>query len=338
MTLAAAQFGVLGTPDANAGEPRELAALGRATEWLNSPRLSAACLLGKVVLVQFGTYTCINWLRTLPYMRAWSQKYRQGFALVGVHTPEFEFEQDVDHVRRAVQQMRIQYPIVIDNEYAIWRAFNNQHWPALYLLDARGRVRRHHFGEGEYEASERAIQQLLAEAGVVGGNQTVVSVEASGLEAPGDGDTLRSPENYVGYARTQNFASPGGVDADRRRRYAVPEHMALNQWALVGDWTIGRQAIVLGGPAGRIVNRFHARDLHLVMAPPRQGGSVRFRVSIDDQPPGVVHGGDVDEAGDGAVLEPRLYQLIRQPRPIVDRQFAIEFFDAGVQAFAFTFG
>jgi hypothetical protein len=317
---------------------RELAALGRANEWLNSPRLTPESLAGKVVLVQFGTYTCINWLRTLPYIRAWSQKYRQGFALIGVHTPEFEFEKNLDNVRRAVPQMRIEFPIVIDNEYSIWRAFNNQYWPALYFLDARGRVRRHHFGEGEYDSSERAIQQLLANAGVGGDQQTVVLVEANGIEAPADWANLRSPENYLGYARTLNFASPGGAESDRRRLYAIPKRMTLNQWALVGEWTMGRQATVLNGPTGRIVCRFHARDLHLVMGPQRQGDSVRFRVSIDGQPPGAAHGGDVDEAGNGVVVEPRLYQLVRQPQPIVDRQFAIEFFGAGVQTFAFTFG
>ena len=323
MTLAAARFGVLRAEGASASQ---LAALGRATEWLNSPPLSATTLLGKVVLVQFGTYTCINWLRTLPYIRAWDQKYRKGFALIGVHTPEFEFEKNLDNVRRAVRQMRIEYPIVMDNEYSIWRAFNNQYWPALYFVDVRGRVRQHHFGEGEYDSSERAIQRLLADAGFVGRHQSVVSVEANGIEAPADWDNLRSPENYIGYARTENFASPGGAESDRRRLYAAPKRMALNQWGLVGEWTMGRQATVLSGPTGRIVCRFHARDLHLVMGPPRQGGSVRFRVSIDGQPPGAAHGGDIDELGNGVVVEPRLYQVIRQPQPIDDRQFEIEFF------------
>jgi len=337
MTITAAHFGMLGL-DKAAGQPRELSALGRATEWLNSPPFSAAALLGKVVLVQFGTYTCINWLRTLPYIRAWSQKYRQGFALIGVHTPEFEFEKDLDNVRRAVRQMRIEHPVVIDNEYSIWRAFDNQYWPALYFLDTRGRVRRHHFGEGGYDSSERAIQQLLEEAGSLAGSQALVSVDANGLEAPADWNNVRSPENYLGSERTENFASPGGAQSDRRRLYASPTRMTLNQWALAGEWTMGRQAAVLNGATGRIVYRFHARDLHLVMGPPRQGSSVRFRVLMDGQPPGPAHGLDVDDSGHGKVIEQRLHQLIRQPGPIADRTCEIEFLDAGIEAFAFTFG
>jgi hypothetical protein len=258
--------------------------------------------------------------------------------VIGVHTPEFEFEKNLDNVRRALQQMRIDYPIVIDNDYSIWRGFKNNYWPALYFIDARGRIRDHHFGEGEYERSEKITQQLLAEAGVAGISGGSVSVDGAGLEAAADWDNLRSPENYIGYERTQNFASPGGPEPDRRNRYAAPAQLALNQWALAGDWTIGKQATVLGSPNGRIVYRFHARDLHLVMGPPRQGIAIRFRVSIDGQPPGPARGVDVDEAGNGTVAEQRLYQLIRQPKPIADRRFEIEFLDAGVEAFAFTFG
>jgi thiol-disulfide isomerase/thioredoxin len=338
LTIAVAHLGRFSTVNASAGGSRELAAIGSAAEWLNSPRLTPSSLAGKVVLVDFWTYTCINWLRTLPYLRAWAQKYREGLVLIGVHTPEFGFEENVDNVRRAVRQMRIEYPIAIDNDYSIWRAFNNQYWPALYFIDARGRVRQHHFGEGEYDRSERAIQRLLAEAGVRGPRDGVVSVDASGLEMAADWDSLRSPENYVGYDRTQNFASPGGSKLDRRRRYAAPAHLALNQWALAGEWTMGRRATVLSSPRGRIVYRFHARDLHLVMGSPRQGNSVRFRVSIDAQAPGPAHGLDLDGGGNGTVVEPRLYQLIRQPKPIVDRRFEIEFLDAGVETFAFTFG
>ena len=322
----------------SASAPRELAALGGAAEWLNSPRLTPSSLAGKVVLVDFWTYTCINWLRTLPYVRAWTQKYREGLVLIGVHTPEFAFERNVDNVRRAVKQMRIEYPVAIDNDYAIWRAFNNQYWPALYFIDARGRVRQHHFGEGEYEQSEKTIQQLLAEAGVAGISGGSVSVDAKGLEVAADWGNLKSPENYVGHERTENFVSPGGVERDRRRVYTAPARLALNQWALAGEWTIGKQAMVLNSPNGRIVYRFHARDLHLVMGPVAQGASVRFRVSIDGQPPGPAHGLDVDEGGNGTVVEQRLYQLIRQPKPIVDRQFQIEFLDAGVETLAFTFG
>ena len=338
MTIAAAHLGPFGTAEAAPREPRELAALARANEWLNSPRLTPEHLSGKVVLVDFWTYTCINWLRTLPYVRAWAQKYRQGLVVIGVHTPEFPIERDVVNVRRAVRQMGIEYPVVLDSDYAIWRAFDNNSWPALYLVDARGHVRQHHFGEGEYEASEIAIQRLLKEAGAAGIGAGVVSVDGSGTEAPADWGNLRSPENYIGYDRTERFASPGGGERDRRRVYTSPARLALNQWALAGEWTMGRQTTVLNGPNGRIVYRFHARDLHLVMGPPRQAVSIRFRVSIDGQPPRDAHGLDVDEGGNGMVVEPRLHQLIRQPNPIVDRQFEIEFLDPGVETFSFTFG
>jgi thiol-disulfide isomerase/thioredoxin len=338
MTIAAAHLGTFGPAEAAPRQPRELAALGRANEWLNSSRLTPESLSGKVVVVDFWTYTCINWLRTLPYVRAWAKNYNQGLVVVGVHTPEFAFEHDIDNVRRAVRQMRIEYPIAIDNDYAIWRAFDNHYWPALYIVDARGRLRQHLFGEGEYDPFERAIQQSLAEAGVAATSQDPVSIDARGVEAPADWSALRSPENYVGYDRTQNFASPRGADRDRRRVYSAPARLALNQWALVGEWTMGRQATVLNKASGEIVYRFQARDVHLVMGPSRPGGSVRFRVTIDGQPPGAAHGLDVDESGNGTAVEQRLYQLIRQPKPIVDRTFVIEFLDAGVEAFAFTFG
>ncbi len=258
--------------------------------------------------------------------------------MIGVHTPEFGFERNIDNVRRAVRQMGIEYPVAIDNEYTIWRAFNNQYWPALYFIDARGDVRQHQFGEGQYDRSERTIQRLLTEAGVGGSSDSAASVEARGVEAPADWGNLKSPENYVGYARTENFASLGGAERDRRKAYTVPARLALNQWALVGEWAMGREAAVLSSPGGRIACRFHARDLHLVMGPPRHGGSVRFRVSVDGRPPGPARGLDVDDGGNGTVVEPRLYQLIRQPGPIVDRQVEIEFLDAGVETFAFTFG
>jgi thiol-disulfide isomerase/thioredoxin len=291
------------------------------------------------VLVDFWTYTCINWLRTLPYLRAWAQKYRQGLVLIGVHTPEFPFEHNLDNVRRAVRQMRIDYPVVIDNDYSIWRAFDNHYWPALYFVDARGRVRQNHFGEGNYERSELAIQRLLAEAGVAGTGSGTVSVDAPGVEAPADWRSLKSPETYVGYDRIERLASPGGGKLDRRRAYAAPARLKLNEWALAGEWMIGRQATLLSSPTGRIAYRFHARDLHLVMGPPPpQGSSRRFRVTIDGEPPGRAHGVDVDEGGNGTVVEPRLYQLIRQPTPVVDRHFEIEFLDPGAEVFAFTFG
>ena len=317
----------------------ELPPLGGATGWLNSQPLTAAGLRGKVVLVDFWTYTCINWLRQLPYVRAWAEKYKdQGLVVICVHAPEFAFERNVDNVRRAAKDMRVDYPVAIDNDYAIWSAFNNRYWPALYFVDAQGHIRHHHFGEGEYEQSEMVIQQLLAEAGIDGSGHELVSVDARGAEAPADWDSLRSPENYVGYERTANFASPGGAVLDERRVYDAPARLRLNHWALLGDWTVKRQATVLNEANGRIAYRFHARDLHLVMGAAARGPSVRFRVFIDGQPPSAAHGIDVDEQGNGTVTEQRLYQLIRQSEPIADRQFEIEYLDSGVEAFAFTFG
>jgi thiol-disulfide isomerase/thioredoxin len=317
----------------------ELPSLGGATAWLNSPSLSAAGLRGNVVLIDFWTYTCINWLRTLPYVRAWAEKYQEhGVVVIGVHTPEFPFEHDLENVRRAAQDMRVSYPIAIDNDYAIWDAFANHYWPALYLVDAQGRIRSHHFGEGAYEQSEMIIQQLLAEAGIGGIAHELVSVDVQGAEAAADWGDLRSPENYVGSERTENFTSPGGAVLDTPRVYAAPARFSLNHWALSGEWTVEREATVLNTANGRIAYRFHARDLHLVMGPAARGTSVRFRVFLDGQPPGAAHGVDVDEQGNGTVTQQRLYQLIRQPKPIADRQFEIEFLDAGVEAFAFTFG
>lgn len=317
----------------------ELLSLDSATAWLNSEPLTAASLRGKVVLVDVWTFTCINWLRTLPYVRAWAEKYRdQGLVVIGVHAPEFQVERDLDNVRRAARDLRVDYPIAVDNDFAIWRGFNNNYWPALYLVDAQGRVRHHQFGEGEYAQAERMIQQLLAEAGAGGVSRELVSVAGRGVEAAADWDNLRSPENYVGDDRTENFASAGGAAPDQRRIYTPPARLSLNQWALAGDWTMGRQALVLNEANGRIAYRFHARDLHLVMGPAAPGTAVRFRVRIDGQPPGAAHGVDVDDQGIGMVTEPRLYQLIRQPQPIMDRQFEIEFLDSGVEALAFTFG
>jgi thiol-disulfide isomerase/thioredoxin len=317
----------------------ELPSFGNATGWLNSQPLTPAGMRGKVVLVEFWTYTCINWLRTLPYVRAWAEKYKeQGLVVIGVHSPEFGFEKNLDNVRWAAKDMRVDYPIAIDSDYAIWRAFKNQYWPALYFVDVQGRIRHHQFGEGEYEQSERIIQQLLAEAGNGGIGQELVAVDGRGAEAAPDWGSLKSPENYVGYERTENFASPGGAVLAKRRVYAAPARLRLNQWALSGDWTMGKQATSLNKANGRIVYRFHARDLHLVMGPATRGTSVRFRVLIDGQPPGAAHGIDVDDQGNGTATEQRLYQLIRQPKPIADRQFEIEFLDPGVEAFAFTFG
>ena len=317
----------------------QLPSLGSATAWLNSQPLSAAELRGKVVLVEFWTYSCINWLRTLPYVRAWAEKYKdQGLVVIGVHSPEFGFEKNVDNVRRAAKDMRIEYPIAIDSEHAIWRAFGNQYWPALYFIDAKGRLRHHQFGEGEYEKSEMVIQQLLAEAGFAGAGSELVSVDGRGAEAAADWASLKSPENYVGYKRTANFESPGRALLDKPHVYAAPARLGLNGWALSGDWTMKKEATVLNKANGRIMYRFHARDLHLVMGPAAPGTSVRFRVLIDGKPPGAAHGVDVDDQGNGTVTEQRLYQLVRQPKPIADRQFEIEFLDSGVAVYAFTFG
>jgi thiol-disulfide isomerase/thioredoxin len=317
----------------------ELRSLGRATEWLNSKPLTAESLRGKVVLIEFWTYTCINWLRTLPYVRAWAEKYQgQGLVVIGVHAPEFPFEKNLDNVRRAVKQLHVGFPVAVDNEHAIWRAFDNNYWPALYFVDAKGQVRHQHFGEGEYEQSERMIQKLLAEAGNASVGRGLVSVDGQGAEAAADWGSLSSPENYLGAGRTEGFASPGGVRLDQRNEYAAPARLGLNQWALAGEWTMGRGAIGSSKANGRIMYRFHARDLHLVMGPVARGTSVRFRVLIDGKAPGAAHGSDIDEQGYGTVSEQRLYQLIRQPKPIADRLFEIEFLDAGAEAFAFTFG
>ncbi len=339
MAIAAAQFGAITFAKTRSGDRGELSALASATTWLNSQPLTASELRGKVVLVDFWTYSCINWRRQLPYVRAWAEKYREEkLVVIGVHAPEFSFEKNVDNVRRAAMDMRFDYPIVIDNDHAIWRAFNNEYWPALYFVDAKGRIRHQVFGEGEYEQSEIAIKKFLAENGVSGIGNELVSVDARGAEAAADWRDLKSGENYVGYERTENFASPGGARREKRQEYALPSRLRLNHWALSGDWTMGREAIVLNQPNGRIVYRFHARDLHLVMGPAAPKAPARFRVLIDGQAPHGAHGVDVDDQGNATVTEPRMYQLIRQPTPISDRQFEIEFLDAGVEAYSFTFG
>lgn len=322
-----------------AGGQSELASLARADQWLNSSQLGPEALRGKVVLIDFWTYTCINWLRTAPYVRAWAEKYKdQGLVVIGVHAPEFVFEKNIDNVRRAVKDMRITYPVAVDNEHAIWRAFDNNYWPALYFIDAQGRVRHHHFGEGSYEESEKVIQQLLTEAGAAGIDRKPVSVDARGLEAAADWSSLKSPENYLGYDRTENFASPGGAILNKSHSYESPAQLRLNQWALAGDWVARRDAVALDKSDGRISYRFSARDLHLVMGPTVAGAPVRFRVLIDGKPPGEAHGLDVDAQGNGTVSEQRLYQLISQPGAVTDRTFDIEFLGPGVEAFAFTFG
>jgi len=317
----------------------ELPSLGGATLWLHSQPLTREALRGKVVLVQFGTYTCTYWRRTLPYIRAWAERYAgQGLVVLVVHTPEFEFERDLDNVRRAVKEIGLDLPIAVDSDRAIWRAFKNEYWPALYAVDAQGRVRYHHLGEGDYERSERVIQQLLAEAGHAGAGGPLVAVEGRGLEAPVDSADLSSPETYLGYGRAERFVARGGARRDEQHRYAAPARLGLNEWALEGEWAVREHAAAAGEPGGRILYRFHARDVNLIMGPARRGTSVPFRVLIDGRPPGPAHGLDVDDQGRGSVTEQRTYQLIRQPGPIVDRTFEIEFLDPGVEAFDFTFG
>jgi thiol-disulfide isomerase/thioredoxin len=316
-----------------------LPSLTGATTWLNSQPLTPEALRGKVVVVDFWTYTCINWQRTEPYVRAWAEKYKdQGLVVIGVHTPEFGFEKNVENIRPALKMFRIEYPVAVDSDYGIWNAFGNHYWPAVYVVDANGKIRHHQFGEGEYERTEAVIQQLLREAGYSGKGNDAVQVDARGSEVAADWDNLRSQENYLGRDQTQGFASPGGPLVGKTRNYAAPGSLRLNQWALSGDWTVNAGAVALDKPSGRVVYRFHARDLHLVMGPSSRGSSVRFRVLLDGRPPGNAHGTDVDEQGYGTVNEQRLYQLIRQPQPIADRLFEIEFLDPGVEAYVFTFG
>jgi len=316
-----------------------LPGFGGATGWLNSPALTAADLHGKVVVVDFWTYTCINWLRTLAYVRAWDEKYRDsGVVVVGVHTPEFPFEHDIDNVRRAAKDMRVGYPVAVDSDYAVWRAFDNRYWPAVYIADAQGRIRHHQFGEGGYDECERVIQRLLGEAGHAGVADDLVSLAPAGFEAQADWENLQSPEAYLGYEQGQNLATSDGVALDERRTYAAPAVLRLNQWALSGDWTIERGASVLAGAEGRIAFRFHARDVNLVLAPPAGGMSAPFRVLVDGKPPADAHGLDVDERGHGEVAQPRLYQLVREPAAIRDRTFEIVFLAPGVAAYVFTFG
>ena len=312
--------------------------LAGAVEWLNSPPLTTEALKGKVVLVDFWTYSCINCLRAIPYVRAWAEKYKdQGLVVIGVHAPEFAFEKNIDNVKKATADLKLTYPIAIDNDYAIWRAFNNQYWPAHYFIDAQGRIRHHHFGEGDYDGSERVIQQLLAEAGRSAGTPDLVKVNAIGAEAAADMKDVQSPETYVGYDRAENFSSPGGAVPNARHTYAPPTPR-LNEWGLAGDWTVGPERAALDDKDGAIVYRFHARDLHLVLGPSEDGKPIRFKVTIDGAAPGDNHGADVGADGEGVVTGQRLYQLVRQNGAIADHTFEIQFLDPGVQAYAFTFG
>jgi cytochrome c biogenesis protein CcdA/thiol-disulfide isomerase/thioredoxin len=325
--------------DQTGGLPVEgaLPPLTGVTGWLNSPPLTPEALKGKVVLIDFWTYSCINCLRAIPYVQAWAEKYKdQGLVVIGVHAPEFAFEKNVTNVRSAVTDLRITYPVAIDNDYAVWRAFGNEYWPAHYFIDAEGRIRHHHFGEGDYEESERVIQQLIAETGKAVSTE-IAAVSASGAEAAADMANVGSPETYIGYGRAENFISPGGAIEDVHHVYAAAAPR-LNEWALSGDWTIGKEDARLNEREGSIVYRFHARDLHLVLGPGPDGAPVRFQVTIDGAAPAASHGVDIDAGGQGTVTEQRLYQLIRQSGQVADHTFEIRFLDPGVQAYAFTFG
>jgi cytochrome c biogenesis protein CcdA/thiol-disulfide isomerase/thioredoxin len=316
-----------------------LPSLSGAVEWLNSPPLTPEQLKGKVVLVDFWTYSCINCLRSIPYVRAWAEKYKdQGLVVIGVHAPEFAFEKNIGNVKQAVAKLKIDYPVAVDNDYAIWRAFNNEYWPADYFIDAKGQIRHHFFGEGDYAESEKVIQQLLAEAGRGNLPVDMVSVSATGAEAASDAADVKSPETYIGFARSENFASPGGAVGDTPHVYATRDLKQLNDWGLSGDWTIGGQSATLNKTDGAISFRFHARDLHLVLGPSANGKPVRFRVTIDGEKPGESHGADINADGEGVVTDHRLYQLVRQSGPVMDRTFTIQFVDPDVQAYAFTFG
>ncbi|WP_210558533.1 MULTISPECIES: cytochrome c biogenesis protein DipZ [unclassified Pseudomonas] len=317
----------------------QLPPLNGAVQWLNSPPLDAQALKGKVVLVDFWTYSCINCLRTLPYVKAWAEKYRdQGLVVIGVHAPEFAFERDVGNVTKAMKELGINYPVAIDNDYKIWRAFNNEYWPAHYFADAQGRIRYHHFGEGDYAESERVIQQLLREAGAKTVADGLINADAQGVQQAPDMNQVLSPETYVGYQRAEHFVPETGLVPDKVATYNPPANLTLNDWSLGGQWAVGAERATASAPASRIVYRFHARDLHLVLGPGADGKPVRFKVSIDGKAPGEAHGVDVAADGSGSVTEQRLYQLVRQTDAVKDRTFSIEFLDPGVSAYAFTFG
>ncbi|WP_415773349.1 cytochrome c biogenesis protein DipZ [Pseudomonas sp. LB3P38] len=313
--------------------------LDGAVQWLNSPPLTAQALKGKVVLVDFWTYSCINCLRSLPYVKAWAEKYRdQGLVVIGVHAPEFAFERDVGNVTKAMKDLGINYPVAIDNDFKIWRAFNNQYWPAHYFADAQGRIRYHHFGEGEYAESERVIQQLLREAGAAKVADGLINASAEGVQLAPDMNEVQSPETYIGYQRAEHFVPETSLVPDKVSAYSAPSQLALNDWSLDGQWNVGSERATSSAPASRIVYRFHARDLHLVLGPGADGKPVRFKVLIDGKAPGDAHGTDVAPDGSGSVTEQRLYQLVRQTGGVTDRTFSIEFLDPGVSAYAFTFG
>jgi len=321
-----------------AGDEGRMPDLKDAVAWLNSPPLNNKALQGKVVLVNFWTYSCINSLRELPYMKAWAAKYKDaGLVVIGVHAPEFGFEKDPANVKKAVADLKVPYPVPIDSNHSIWRAFRNEYWPADYIVDAKGQLRYHHFGEGEYARSERVIQTLLRENGATGLDESTVRIAADGAEAP-PSDDVRSPETYAGYARTESFASPERMARDSQETYSLPARPALDQWGLGGSWNAGAERCTLESAPGKIVFRFHSRDLHMVLGPAKNGTPVRFKVTLNGAAPGGDHGSDSGADGTGEVREPRMYQLVRQKGPIQDATFEIEFLDPGVEVFSFTFG
>lgn len=320
------------------GDEGRMPELNGAVAWLNSAPLSAKALRGKVVLVNFWTYSCINSLRELPYMKAWAAKYKDaGLVVIGVHAPEFGFESDLANVRNAVSDLNVTYPVPLDSNHSIWTNFRNEYWPADYIIDAKGRIRYHHFGEGDYDKSERVIQKLLKENGATGLDDSMVRITAEGPEAPPSND-VRSPETYAGYARTENFGSPERMARDSRRTYSPPMRPQLNQWGLDGSWSVSAEHTTLQSAPGKIVFRFHSRDLHMVLGPSKNGTPLRFKVKVNGAVPGDDHGSDSAADGSGEVRQPRMYQLIRQKGPIKDAIFEIEFLDPGVEAFSFTFG
>lgn len=322
-----------------AGDEGPMPELNGATGWINSAPLTRDALRGKVVLADIWTYSCINSLRQLPYLKAWAAKYKSaGLVVLGIHSPEFGFEKDRANVQRAISELNVTYPNAIDSDMAVWRAFKNEYWPADYLIDAKGRIRRHHFGEGEYEETERAIRDLLKENGASNLPPGPAAVQGAGIEAPADFRSARSPETYVGYSRGEHFASREAVAPSTVKTYSLPPRLGLNDWALSGAWIIDGERATLGSAPGKVAFRFHSRDLHFVLAPATNGNPVRFTVRLDGAPPGADHGGDVAADGSGTIREPRLHQLIRQNGRIEDRTFEIEFLDRGVQAFVFTFG
>ena len=313
--------------------------LNGAVAWLNSPPLTREQLKGKVVLIDFWTYSCINCLRAIPYVEAWAEKYKNdGLVVIGVHTPEFAFEKDPANVAKSLADLKITYPVAIDSKYAIWNAFHNEYWPAHYFIDAQGQIRYHHFGEGKYDESEEVIQQLLREKDASLQTGGLVQVNAAGVQAAADAGNVASPETYVGYGRQENYASPQKFEKDIKQSYTAPARLTVNQWGLVGSWNVSEEHASLASTPGKVVFRFHARDLHLVLGPGKNGQPVKYRVRIDGTEPGEDHGADADAQGNGVVKEYRLYQLVRQKGKVEDRTFEIEFLDPGVQVFAFTFG